>query len=217
MRSVVMPTHSLQQVAQNTGNVQAVPSPSSLYESHHPFHPFRSLFMAWPQLPILSYSLKMTLPLFLSLFVFLSLSLTLFRCIPPAPHLTSGTEAVFAVSHVLSLVGDEATRAEGVTLLPVGGKWSALALECVGVCSSGLRLTPEEEPSMDEVTDVAHCLFSPALSLFLLCPALSYPILSYPILSYPILSYPILSYPILPCPVLLCANMSCTTPCCMRF
>jgi hypothetical protein len=83
------------------------------------------------------------------------------------------------VSHVLSLVGDEATRAEGVTLLPVGGKWSALALECVGVCSSGLRLTPEEEPSMDEVTDVAHCLFSPALSLFLLCPALSFPILSY--------------------------------------
>jgi hypothetical protein len=121
------------------------------------------------------------------------LPLTLFLCIPPAPHLTSGTEAVFAVSHVLSLLGDEATRAEGVTLLPVGGKWSALALECVGVCSSGLRLTLEEELSMDEVIDVAHCLFSPALSLFLLRSALS--------------------YPTLPCPVLLCANVPCTTPC----
>ena len=71
-----------------------------------------------------------------------------------SPHLLSGTEAVFAVSHVLSMVGDEATRAEGVTLLPVGGKWSALALKCVGMCSSGLRLTPEEEPSMDEVREL---------------------------------------------------------------
>lgn len=62
------------------------------------------------------------------------------------------------MSHVLSLVGDEATRAEGVTLLPVGAKWSALALECVGVCSSGLRLTPDEELSMDEVTTCLHCL-----------------------------------------------------------
>ena len=52
------------------------------------------------------------------------------------------------------MVGDEATRAEGVTLLPVGGKWSALALKCVGMCSSGLRLTPEEEPSMDEVREL---------------------------------------------------------------
>ena len=72
-------------------------------------------------------------------------------------HLISGTERVFAVSHVLSLVGDEATRADGVTLLPVGGKWSALALECVGVCSSGLRLTADEELSMEEVAACCHC------------------------------------------------------------
>ena len=62
------------------------------------------------------------------------------------------------MSHVLSLVGDEATRAEGVTLLPVGAKWSALALECVGVCSSGLRLTADEELSMEEVTTFLHCI-----------------------------------------------------------
>ena len=63
------------------------------------------------------------------------------------------------MSHVLSLVGDEATRAEGVTLLPVGAKWSALALECVGVCSSGLRLTADEELSMEEVTTCMHCQY----------------------------------------------------------
>ena len=62
------------------------------------------------------------------------------------------------MSHVLSLVGDEATRAEGVTLLPVGAKWSALALECVGVCSTGLRLTPDEELSMEEVRNCLHCI-----------------------------------------------------------
>ena len=98
------------------------------------------------------------------------------------------------MSHVLSLVGDEATRAEGVTLLPVGGKWSALALECVGVCSSGLRLTAEEEPSMDEVTDVAHYLSPPAISPILLRHALPYPTLSYFALFCSSLTYPALPY-----------------------
>lgn len=116
--------------------------------------------MVWPRLITLSYFLSLPLSLLLLLFVFLPYpyphpSASLLRLTQlNSPHLLSGTEAVFAVSHVLSMVGDEATRAEGVTLLPVGGKWSALALKCVGMCSSGLRLTPEEEPSMDEVREL---------------------------------------------------------------
>lgn len=62
-----------------------------------------------------------------------------------------GPESVFAVTYSLALVGDDALRADGVTLLPLGKKWTALALECVGVSSMGLRLSQEEEPSNEQV------------------------------------------------------------------
>ena len=58
---------------------------------------------------------------------------------------------MYAVSYTLTLVGDDSTRAEGVTVLPVGKKWTALALECVGVDSLGLKLKKEETPTTDEV------------------------------------------------------------------
>ena len=63
-----------------------------------------------------------------------------------------GPESVFAVTYALALVGDDAVRADGVTLLPLGKKWTALALECVGVSSMGLRLSQEEEPSNEQVS-----------------------------------------------------------------
>ena len=62
-----------------------------------------------------------------------------------------GKEAVFAVSYSLTLVGDDATRADGVSLLPLNKKWTALALSCVGVLYDGLKLTAEDEPTSEEV------------------------------------------------------------------
>lgn len=74
---------------------------------------------------------------------------------------------MFAVSYALALVGDDATRADGVTLLPLGKKWTALALECVGVSSMGLRLSQEEEPSNEEVSSPSTYYLSLSLSLCL--------------------------------------------------
>jgi hypothetical protein len=63
-----------------------------------------------------------------------------------------GSEPVFAISYTLTLVGDDMARAEGVSVLPVGRKWLALALACHGMSYASLQLTAKEEPSDDEVT-----------------------------------------------------------------
>jgi hypothetical protein len=72
-----------------------------------------------------------------------------------------GLESVFAVSCALTVgdVGDEdehedkCARADGVTLLPVGVKWVALAMECAaaGTGSTRLNLSADEALSEDEV------------------------------------------------------------------
>ena len=61
---------------------------------------------------------------------------------PARPH--------YAVSFGLTIVDDDATRAEGVTFLPPGKKWLALALACVGVSSVGLKVGSDEEPTREE-------------------------------------------------------------------
>jgi hypothetical protein len=69
-----------------------------------------------------------------------------------------GEEPVFAVSYMLTLVGDDLTRAEGVTLLPIGKKWLALALACAGVSYHPLRLRANEEPTAEEVGELPQSI-----------------------------------------------------------
>lgn len=66
-----------------------------------------------------------------------------------------GPESVFAVSCALTVDGDGSARADGVTLLPVGTKWIALAMECVsaGAGSTRLKLSADEALSEAEVRE----------------------------------------------------------------
>jgi hypothetical protein len=65
-----------------------------------------------------------------------------------------GDESVFAVAYTLTLQGEDTTRADGVTTCPLGKKWLALGLECTGISSMGLRLRAEEEPTIEEMTQI---------------------------------------------------------------
>ena len=100
--------------------------------------------MLYPQRSIVSF-LHITRPFISILFFPSSMQFNVMS-------LNAGPESVFAVTYALALVGDDAVRADGVTLLPLGKKWTALALECVGVSSMGLRLSQEEEPSTEQVS-----------------------------------------------------------------
>ena len=77
--------------------------------------------------------------------------------LPVAPTDTVGP-TTYAVAFGLTLLDDDATRAEGVTLLPQGKKWLALALECIDVSSIGLNLrsSSDDEPSREEMAMVWH-------------------------------------------------------------
>jgi hypothetical protein len=77
----------------------------------------------------------------------------------PSHHIIPrvGLESVFAVSCALTVGSmgdeDECVCADGVTLLPVGVKWVALAMECAaaGSGSTRLNLSADEALSEDEV------------------------------------------------------------------
>lgn len=78
-----------------------------------------------------------------------------------------GSEPVYAVSYSLTLVGDDAARADGVTLLPLNKKWTALALECGGIPSDELKLTAGEELKREEVCYILQIIMIDLL-LFIL-------------------------------------------------
>ena len=74
--------------------------------------------------------------------------------LPVSPPDTVGP-TTYAVAFGLTLIDDDTTRAEGVTFLPQGKKWLALALECIDVSSIGLNLrSSDDEPTREEMAMV---------------------------------------------------------------
>jgi len=61
-------------------------------------------------------------------------------------------EHVFGVCFSLTLMGDDAARGEGVSLLNRGKTWLALALICSGISTGCLNLSVAQEPTMEQIT-----------------------------------------------------------------
>ena len=73
----------------------------------------------------------------------------------PVPPTDTVGPTSYAVAFGLTLIDDDTTRAEGVTLLPQGKKWLALALECIDVSSIGLNLrSSDDEPTREDMAMV---------------------------------------------------------------